>query len=131
MNLQALLAAPADTWNGQGEDMALAFANRSALFMRQGRLRQCMEDNTIALSSGYPKHLSYKMYQRLAKCASQVGMMKDAKKYYEDVLASFEFSKMNKEQKKILLPEVSFEISLLEKKDQSQDEDSKTLNVTK
>ena len=50
-----------------------------------------MEDNTIALSSGYPKHLSYKMYQRLAKCASQVGMMKDAKKYYEDVLASFEF----------------------------------------
>ena len=67
------------------------------------------------------------MYQRLAKCASQVGMMKDAKKYYEDVLASLEFSNMNKEQKKLLILEASVEISLLEKKDQLQ-EDSKTLN---
>ena len=31
---EALLAAPADPWDGQGEDMALAFANRSALFFR-------------------------------------------------------------------------------------------------
>ena len=49
LTLQALLAAPADSWHGDCDNMALAFANRSVLCMRQGRLGECMRDNTIAL----------------------------------------------------------------------------------
>ena len=42
---EALLAAPADPWDGQGEDMALAFANRSALFFRYLDLATCDSEN--------------------------------------------------------------------------------------
>ena len=46
---QALRYAPADPWDEQGEDMALALANRSALFMRQKKADLCLRDTTLAL----------------------------------------------------------------------------------
>ena len=60
----ALLAAPADPWDEQGEDMALAFANRSALYFRQKKFEDSFNDTKLALKCGYPKHLKYKVYQR-------------------------------------------------------------------
>ena len=37
--------------------MALALANRSALYARQGDTASCLADTSLALKSGYPKHL--------------------------------------------------------------------------
>ena len=46
---EALLAAPADPWDGQGEDMALAFANRSALFFRYNIVITESNNNNLIL----------------------------------------------------------------------------------
>ena len=80
----ALLAAPADPWDDQGEDMALAFANRSALYFRQKKYSDSLNDTKLALKCGYPKHLKYKVYQRQAKCLYELGHFKEAKHSYRD-----------------------------------------------
>ena len=49
LTFQAFLAAPGDSWHGDCDDLALVFGNMSVLCMRQGRLRECMRDSTIAL----------------------------------------------------------------------------------
>ena len=95
----ALLAAPADPWDEQGEDMALAFANRSALYFRQKKFEDSFNDTKLALKCGYPKHLKYKVYQRQGKCLYELGRFKEAKQSYRDALNFINFSKLNKEQK--------------------------------
>ncbi|XP_023335424.1 SET and MYND domain-containing protein 4 [Eurytemora carolleeae] len=95
---QALLVAPADPWDGQGEDMALALANRSALFFRQGNSQQCLKDTQLALKSGYPVHLQYKLLQRHAKCLCELGMFTEAKSFFSEALSSLGKSKLGKVQ---------------------------------
>ena len=65
-----------------GEDMALAFANRSALYFRQKKFQSSLSDTRLALKCGYPKHLKYKVLQRQAKCLYELGHFKDAKHSY-------------------------------------------------
>ena len=62
--------------------MALAFANRSALYFRQKKFQSSLSDTRLALKCGYPKHLKYKVLQRQAKCLYELGHFKDAKHSY-------------------------------------------------
>ena len=112
--------------------MALALANRSALYARylfsdkswhpkmllsayntsalhrQGNTAACLRDTTLALKSGYPKHLRflvlilsncdtddisrkhgcfvrYKLLQRHAKCQTELGNFGEAKAHFKVV----------------------------------------------
>ena len=103
----ALLAAPADPWDEQGEDMALALANRSALYFRQKKFQECLSDTRLALKSGYPKHLKYKVYQRQAKCLSELKNFKEARNCYRDALNFLNFSKLSKDQKQHILNDIN------------------------
>jgi len=114
---QALLAAPADPWDSQGEDLALALANRSALMLRQGNTAQGLKDTTLALKSGYPAHLQYKLLQRHAKCLCELGRFDEAKSFFREALNSLKNSKLNKDQKKIVEKEVKSAIDAINIKD--------------
>jgi len=114
---EALLAAPADPWDGQGEDMALAFANRSALYMRQGKIKECLKDTSLAIKCGYPKHLKYKVYQRQAKCLCDLGNFKEAKMNFREALNFLNSSKINKEQKNNLENEMQAAVDAIQIKD--------------
>ena len=113
---EALLSAPADPWDGQGEDMALAFANRSALFFRQENYAGALNDTKLAIKCGYPKHLKYKVYQRQAKCLSELGDFTQAKVNFNNAINFLNFSKINKEQKQSLLAEIQAAIEAIEER---------------
>jgi len=52
---------------GKGKDLSLAIANRSAALYKLGFLELALEDIEFALDSGYPKDLSYKLFERKIK----------------------------------------------------------------
>merc|ERR1719158_549374 len=54
---------------GEGRDLSLAIANRSAALVRLGRSRLALMDIKLALDSGYPKDMRYKLYERKVKIA--------------------------------------------------------------
>lgn len=55
-------------------EMGMAYANRSACFLRLNMLEECLLDIEMAKKSNYPKHLMPKLNERAAKCSS---LMKD------------------------------------------------------
>jgi len=114
---QALLSAPADPLDGQGEDMALALANRSALFIRQKKLEECLKDTTLALKCGYPKHLRYKLLQRHAKCLCDLNRFSEAKEHFKEAITFLAQSKLSKEQKRNVQNELQAALDALHIKD--------------
>ena len=122
----ALLAAPADPWDDQGEDMALAFANRSALYFRQKKFSDSLNDTRLALKCGYPKHLKYKVYQRQAKCLYELGHFKEAKHSYRDAINFLNFSKLNKEQKHNVLNDIQSSVDNIQVQEDEDDKNNET-----
>lgn len=111
---ESLLAAPADPWDQQGEDMALALANRSALFFRQHKYEYCLRDTRLALKTGYPKHLKYKVFQRQAKCLAELSRISEAINSYKDATNFINFSKISKEQRQNVLNDIQTSLNELE-----------------
>jgi tetratricopeptide (TPR) repeat protein len=60
---QSIAAAPVDS-----EDLALAYANRSAALLKMGFFQECIIDIQHALRLGYPKSLCFKLFLRLGQC---------------------------------------------------------------
>ena len=52
---QAVVLAPCSTDTFEGEDLAIALANRAAVFLRQEKFNLCLIDIELAKKSGYPK----------------------------------------------------------------------------
>ena len=119
----ALLAAPADPWDEQGEDMALALANRSALYFRQEKFSDCLTDTKLALKTGYPKHLKYKVYQRQAKCLAELNKLKEAKRSYLDAQNFLNFSKLSKELRYNVTNDIQTAIDEISEKEESLSQD--------
>ena len=42
------------------------------MFVRQENYAAALSDTKLAIKCGYPKHLKYKVYQRQAKCLSEL-----------------------------------------------------------
>jgi len=62
----AVIAAPQT--NGRGRDLSLALANRSAALLRLGYPELSLDDISLALESGYPPELTYKVLERKVRC---------------------------------------------------------------
>jgi tetratricopeptide (TPR) repeat protein len=60
---QSIAAAPMDS-----EDLALAYANRSAALLKMGLFQECIIDIQHALRLGYPETLCFKLFLRLGQC---------------------------------------------------------------
>ena len=109
--------------------MALAFANRSALFFRQQKFDDCLRDTKLALKCGYPKHLKYKIYQRQAKCYEETNSLSDAKNSYKSAINFLNFSKINKEQKHNLQNDLVKALTELEEREESVVDEPKRVIV--
>jgi len=79
------------------ECLAYSIANRSACLYYLGEIKLCIADINLALASGYPPQLHYKLYERLAKCYvllnDKEGAMKAAltsKKMLEKMKSKFD-----------------------------------------
>lgn len=60
------------------EALALAFANRSAVFFSMGNHEACLSDIRQAMKYSYPKKLLYKLFERQGKCLQTLGRIESA-----------------------------------------------------
>ena len=63
---------------GEGEALALAYANRSAVFHDTADWLHSLRDIQLAFDHGYPKHLEYKLRERQGNCWLQLGHVHQA-----------------------------------------------------
>lgn len=54
------------------KEVALTYANRSAVLLKLKRFNECLEDIATALQANYPKDLKPKLYVRRAECYSKM-----------------------------------------------------------
>eukprot|EP00095_Tigriopus_kingsejongensis_P005207 maker-scaffold408_size180710-snap-gene-0.32 protein:Tk05207 transcript:maker-scaffold408_size180710-snap-gene-0.32-mRNA-1 annotation:"hypothetical protein KGM_11275" len=99
---QAVILAPCDTHSGEGEDLAISAANRSAVMYRQEKYGDC----ELAAESGYPQHLQYKLFQRHANCLCELFRFKEAQGLFERATNALAHSKLNQSQRDKLKSEM-------------------------
>lgn len=54
------------------EQISLAYANRSACFLKLNMYEKCLEDIKLAKAAGYPEHLMSKLDQRKVECLKRL-----------------------------------------------------------
>ena len=84
------------------------------IIIRQENYAGALNDTKLAIKCGYPKHLKYKVYQRQAKCLSELGDFTQAKVNFNNAINFLNFSKINKEQKQSLHTEIQAAIEAIE-----------------
>merc|ERR1719167_1630518 len=53
---------------GQGEELCMAYANRSAVLAQTKQFKLALQDIELSFHAGYPPELAYKLHERSAKC---------------------------------------------------------------
>jgi tetratricopeptide (TPR) repeat protein len=61
------------------KDMALAFANRSAVWSDRGEFALAIRDADLAFDAAYPDELKHKLFERKGQCLVGLGKTKEAK----------------------------------------------------
>ena len=64
----------------KNNDMALAFANRSAVWNDRGEFALAIRDADFAFESNYPEELKHKLFERKGQCFASLGKTEAAKK---------------------------------------------------
>lgn len=67
----------------KSKELALGFANRSAVKFSSGEYSSCITDIDYALTGEYPDHLKYKLYERKGRCLQQMGMNSSSKESFQ------------------------------------------------
>ena len=65
------------------EELALAFANRSAVLVHLQKYKEALNDIERALGLGYPEHLKVKLLLRKTECLASIGSSETSKAYEE------------------------------------------------
>lgn len=111
------------------ENLALAYANRSAIFFQKRLFPQCLSDIELALKNGYPDNLKLKLYERKAECYANTGRLKEAIEFIEGLLKTpLEMDTKTKEglEKKLKQCKDTYEANKLD----SDDEDLTDLAIS-
>ena len=74
------------------DEAVMALGNRAAVLGKLKMHKRVVDDLTLALDSGYPRHLHYKAWQRLAVAYEGLGLTAKAKEAYERLLDVLDFS---------------------------------------
>lgn len=96
---QAVIAAPCDPESGQGKDLALALANRSAVLFSLKQYYLALDDIKLALESGYPKELQFKLLERKLKILMFYKQMCDAQETCKALIKSLDHAKLDPNKK--------------------------------
>lgn len=79
-----------------GQDYALALANRSAALYHLEEYDDCVRDVRRALAANYPNEMAYKLYDREIKCLQKMGKISQAKlKFDVRIINEHIFTKSN------------------------------------
>jgi len=98
---KAVAAAPQK--QGQGRDLSLAFANRSAALLKLGFPKLCLEDVEEAIKAGYPSELTYKIMDRRLRCLLMLESSKtDLSDAHQDFVESLQDCQLDNAKKKKL-----------------------------
>lgn len=100
----------------KGRDMSLAVANRSAALLRLGYLKAAMEDVDLALRSGYPKDLRYKLFDRKIRIAANLNQSEIAFATRSDFIISLKDCSLDEKKKCSLENEIQQLLESLENK---------------
>jgi len=95
---KALVKAPLNS-EGCGKDFSLAAANRSAALVRLGRRGLALQDIQLALSSGYPAHLRYKLLDRRIRVAAELKQRETAFAARGEFILALQTSQLDQEKK--------------------------------
>ena len=63
------------------------------------KYKECLDDVSLAIASGYPADLHHKLYDRRGKCFLKEGKTKDAENAFEAVLKRLDSSKLSQDEK--------------------------------
>jgi len=63
---------------GQGEELCMAYANRSAVLAQTKQFKLALQDIELSFHAGYPPELAYKLHDRSAKCYQEQGNIAEA-----------------------------------------------------
>ena len=113
---KAVMKGPVNE-NKKGRDFSLALANRSAALMRIGLLEAALEDVDLALESGYPKDLRYKLFERKIKLSANLKKNQIAFKTRSDFILSLKDCSLDDKKKCSLENEIQ---DLLEKLERNE-----------
>ena len=95
--------AAAPQKQGQGRDLSLAIANRSAALLKLGFPKLCLEDIEEAVKAGYPSELTYKIMDRRLRCLLLLESSKaDLSDAHQDFVESLSDCKLDDAKKKKL-----------------------------
>merc|ERR1719209_396894 len=84
---------------GQGEELCMAYANRSAVLAQGQQWSLALQDIQLSFEAGYPKDLAYKLHERRAKCFSGLGRHLEAGTSYQEAVAALADAKLDAEKK--------------------------------
>ncbi len=91
---QAVVAAPQG-----GKDLALVLANRSAVLFSLRAFHLAADDIRLALESGYPEELRFKLLDRRAKVETHFRQFSDARDTYKELIGALDGAKCEKDKK--------------------------------
>ena len=74
------------------DEAVMALGNRAAVLGKMKKHKNVVDDLTLALDSGYPRHIHYKAWQRLAVAYEGLGLTTKAKEAYESLLEVLDYS---------------------------------------
>ncbi len=93
---QAVIAAPCDPASGRGRDVSVALANRSAVLFSLRAYHLAADDIRLALESGYPEELRFKLLERRAKIETHFRQFSDAGESYRALIKALDVAKCDK-----------------------------------
>ena len=104
---RSILNAPVES---HGNELSLAFANRSAVLFHLGEYHQCLEDIQQALSCDYPSELRYKLLDRQGKCLLDIGQRSEALDCFQNAKQALNESKLDHKKREVWLKDLDVEI---------------------
>lgn len=90
--------------SGQGEELCMAYANRSAVLVQTKQFKLALQDIELSFHAGYPSELAYKLHERRAKCYQEQGNLTQAASSLRQAIEAVTGAKVE-EDKKVKLRE--------------------------
>ena len=97
-----------------GQQLSLAYANRSACLQIGKYYSQALEDIDLAFAAGYPDSKRFKLHERVAECHQSMNNHSEAILAYKRAMESAPKSNLNKEKLAKFVKEINAKISDLE-----------------
>ena len=98
------------------EELALGYANRSAVLFQMKEYELCIRDITRAFDNSYPNNLMYKLFERKARCLKALKEYPRALESMKSAEMWMKYSTLNETKSSSFKKDVSKQIEFLDEK---------------